>query len=179
MHDEGDYPSRYGLTLLLAAVLLAQPSRVSITVWTTFLESRLTVVFSVCSIVSRSISRQVIAMDSDRLFHSLEFMKPSDDEPIRSVITESAEAVVVAWYVKPGQRIAAHLHPAGQDTWTILSGQGDYQTDPSGSSLAITAGDVLIAPKGCLHGVLNRGQEPLTFISVVSPSNAGYEPLQL
>lgn len=118
-------------------------------------------------------------MDSDRLFHSLEFMKPSDDEPIRSVITESAEAVVVAWYVKPGQRIAAHFHPAGQDTWTILSGKGEYQTEPSGSSLAITAGDVVVAPKGCVHGVWNNGSEPFTFISVVSPADAGYEPLKL
>lgn len=118
-------------------------------------------------------------MGSNRLFHSLEFMKPSDDEPIRSVITESAEAVVVAWYVKPGLRIAAHFHPAGQDTWTILSGQGDYQTEASGSSLAITAGDVVVAPKGSVHGVWNSGLEPLTFISVVTPADAGYEPLQL
>ncbi|MCP9818399.1 cupin domain-containing protein [Synechococcus sp. Cruz-9H2] len=118
-------------------------------------------------------------MGIGRHFHAFEFMKPSDDEPIRSVITETAEAVVVAWYVKPGQRIAAHLHPAGQDTWTILSGRGDYQIEPDGSCLAITAGDVVIAPKGCVHGVSNSGPEPLTFISVVSPADAGYELLHL
>jgi quercetin dioxygenase-like cupin family protein len=130
-----------------------------------------------CSSVSHSSSRQGFAMRSDRLFHALDFMQPSDDEPIRSVITENAEAVVVAWHVKPGQRIAAHVHPSGQDTWTILTGQGNYQTEASGSSLAITAGDVVVAPIGCVHGVSNSGQEPLTFISVVSPADAGYEPL--
>ena len=117
-------------------------------------------------------------MASGRLFHAHAFMQPSDDEPIRSVITETAEAAVVAWYVKPGQRIAAHLHPSGQDTWTILSGQGDYQTEPSGASLAITAGDVVVAPKGCVHGVRNNGKEALTFISVVTPADAGFEPVR-
>jgi quercetin dioxygenase-like cupin family protein len=116
-------------------------------------------------------------MGSDRVFHAHSYMQPSDDEPMRSVIRETAEAVVVAWHVKPGQRIAAHVHPSGQDTWTILTGQGNYQTETSGSSLAITAGDVVVAPIGCVHGVSNTGQEPLTFISVVSPAEAGYEPL--
>lgn len=130
------------------------------------------------SIVSHSSPHQGFAMGSDRHFHALDFMQPSDDEPIRSVIRKTAEAVVVAWHVKPGQRIAAHVHPSGQDTWTILTGQGNYQTETSGSSLAITAGDVVVAPIGCVHGVSNTGQEPLTFISVVSPADAGYEPLR-
>jgi quercetin dioxygenase-like cupin family protein len=116
-------------------------------------------------------------MGSDRLFHARDFMQPSDDEPIRSVITETREAVVVAWHVKPGQSIASHVHPFGQDTWTILSGQGDYQTEASGRSLALAAGDVVVAPIGCVHGVSNSGSEPLTFISVVSPADAGYRPL--
>ncbi|WP_286160963.1 cupin domain-containing protein [Aphanothece minutissima] len=127
--------------------------------------------------VSHSPSREGFAMGSDRLFRAVDFIQPSDDEPIRSVIVETAEAVVVAWYVKPGQRIAAHVHPSGQDTWTILSGHGTYQTEASGSSLAITAGDVVVAPVGCVHGVSNHGQEPLTFISVVSPADAGFEPM--
>jgi quercetin dioxygenase-like cupin family protein len=103
-------------------------------------------------------------------------MQASDGDPIRSVVTETDEAVVVAWHVGPGQRIAAHIHPAGQDTWTILSGQGEYQIEASGTSLPISAGDVVVAQTGCVHGVYNNGVEPLKFISVVSPSSAGYEP---
>jgi quercetin dioxygenase-like cupin family protein len=114
-------------------------------------------------------------MSSNRIFHSSEFIQPSCGEPIRSVVTETAEAVVVAWHVKQGQRIAAHIHPSGQDTWTILSGSGEYQIEASGSSHLISAGDVVVAQAGCVHGVSNNGVEPLTFISVVSPANAGYE----
>jgi quercetin dioxygenase-like cupin family protein len=112
-----------------------------------------------------------------RIFNSAEFMQPTEGEgePIRSVVTHSPEAVVVAWHVNPGQRIAAHLHPHGQDTWTVLSGSGEYQLEHSGRSQAIFPGCVVVAPTGCVHGVFNRGGEPLVFISVVSPAEAGYE----
>ncbi|MFM2430888.1 MAG: hypothetical protein RLZZ511_2101 [Cyanobacteriota bacterium] len=113
----------------------------------------------------------------DRIFKSADWFQPSEGEPIRSVITESEFAVVVAWYIQPGQAIAAHIHPHGQDTWTILSGQGEYYLDAAGSQQLIQAGDVVIAPQGAIHGVFNSGAGPLTFISVVAPAEAGYEPL--
>ncbi len=116
-------------------------------------------------------------MGVTRIFKSSQFLQPTDGEPIRSVVTESEHAVVVAWYVKPGQEIAPHVHPAGQDTWTILAGQGDYYLDEVGTRQPIVAGDVVVAPVGCVHGVMNCGDEPLIFISVVSPFDAGYEPI--
>lgn len=117
-------------------------------------------------------------MTSSRHFKSADFMQPTDDdEPIRSVITQSSDAVVVAWHIKPGQRIAAHVHPHGQDTWTVLSGSGQYLLDIDGSSQRITPGDILIALTGAVHGVHNDGAEPLVFVSVVSPAEAGYERL--
>ena len=115
-------------------------------------------------------------MSTDRIFNSSKFLQPTDDrEPIRSVITASPDAVVVAWYIQPQQEIPAHQHPHGQDTWTVLSGQGDYYLDRAGTTVSIEMGDIVIAPKGAVHGVVNRGNEPLVFISVVSPATAGYE----
>lgn len=114
-----------------------------------------------------------------RIFNSSDFFQPTDDEPIRSVVTESVDAVVVAWYIKPGQEISPHRHPNGQDTWTILSGKGEYFLDTAGSRKSIVAGDVVIAHTGCVHGVFNNGDEPLIFISVVSPSDAGYQLVSL
>jgi quercetin dioxygenase-like cupin family protein len=114
-------------------------------------------------------------MSINRIFNSSKFFQPSAGEPIRSVITESPDAVIVAWYIQPGQEIAAHVHPQGQDTWTILSGRGDYYLDQSGKKQSIEMGDVVIAPAGAVHGVVNSGEESLVFISVVSPLNAGYQ----
>ncbi|WP_338462903.1 cupin domain-containing protein [Synechococcus elongatus IITB7] len=110
-----------------------------------------------------------------RIYKAADFFLPADEEPIRSVITESKEAVVIGWYIKPGQEICSHIHPYGQDTWTILSGKGEYYLDAEGTKKAIVAGDVVTAPIGCVHGVFNNSDEPLIFISVVSPADAGYQ----
>ncbi len=118
-------------------------------------------------------------MNKIRVFPSSKFFQATDEEPIRSVVTESDDAVVVAWYIKQGQKIPAHIHPNGQDTWTILSGKGEYYLDKSGAMQPIAAGDVVIAHAGSVHGVFNNGDEPLVFISVVSPASAGYQLISL
>ena len=69
------------------------------------------------------------------------------------------------------------MHPRGQDTWTILAGEGDYQIDAAGQTVRIAAGDVVVAPVGAVHGVLNTGAQALVFVSVVSPALSGFEPL--
>lgn len=116
-------------------------------------------------------------MSIERVFVVREHLQPNDDEPIRSVVHSTEQAAVVAWTVKPGQRISAHVHPSGQDTWTVLEGQGDYQIDSAGRTLPIQAGDVVVAPNGAVHGVLNTGSQPLVILSVVSPALSGYEPV--
>ena len=114
-------------------------------------------------------------MMTTRLFSSADFLQSTDQIPIRSVITQSKEQVIVAWHVKPEQEIPAHIHPQGQDTWTILAGKGLYYLDAVGTTQAISAGDVVVAHTGEVHGVVNNGNEPLIFISVVSPADAGYQ----
>jgi quercetin dioxygenase-like cupin family protein len=113
-------------------------------------------------------------MSSQRVFKSSDHMQVSEGEPIRSVVEESEHSVVVAWHVEPGQAIAPHTHPQGQDTWTILSGHGEYQIDEHGNSVKVAPGDVVVAKKGEVHGVRCTSHEPLRFISVVAPIEAGY-----
>lgn len=45
-----------------------------------------------------------------------EYVRPSNGEPIRSVVLETNDSVVVVWHAYPRQEIAAHVHPHGQDT---------------------------------------------------------------
>ena len=116
-------------------------------------------------------------MQDQRIFQSDRFLIPAAGEPVRTVVTQSAEAVVVAWHVAPGQAIRAHVHPSGQDTWTVLSGSGRYVVAADGSTRPIVAGDVAVAPVGAVHGVLNDGAQDLTIISVVTPAEAGYQPV--
>ncbi|MCC5637358.1 cupin domain-containing protein [Nostoc sp. CHAB 5844] len=112
-----------------------------------------------------------------RIFNGAEFVQMSDGEPIRSVVTESADAVVVMWYVLPGQTINPHIHPSGQDTWIVLSGNGEYILDAEGKTMPISSGQIVVAHTGQVHGVVNQGSEPLQFVSVVAPQDAGYQPL--
>jgi quercetin dioxygenase-like cupin family protein len=97
--------------------------------------------------------------------------------PVRRILSGSVEQAVVAWQVEPGQRIEAHRHPAGQDTWIVLEGEGLYQSDAEGTRTPVRAGQVVIAPPGAVHGLENTGTVPFKFLSVVSPAEAGFEPL--
>ena len=90
-------------------------------------------------------------MSSARIFKAALFFQPSTGDPIRSVVCESADAVVVAWHVAPGQTIAPHVHPAGQDVWTILSGSGKYISAASGETRAVRTGDIAVAQAGQVH----------------------------
>ena len=113
-------------------------------------------------------------MSTQRIFPWADFLQPADGEPVRSVVTQSEHSVVIAWTVKPGQRITPHVHPSGTDTWTIVAGQGDYIPDLTGAKRPVKAGDVAVARAGEVHGVHNSGAVPLVFIPVAAPVEAGY-----
>ena len=113
-------------------------------------------------------------MTTPRIFSSTDFFEPAEDEPVRSIVTGSKDAVVVAWHIKQGQKIPLHMHPLGQDTWIILAGKGQYFLDNNGTTKPIMTGDIVVAHTGEVHGVFNDNPEPLVFISVVSPAEAGH-----
>ncbi len=116
-------------------------------------------------------------MHQQRAFDSHRFFRSDRTEPPRVVITASEDAAAVCWQVEPGQRIGMHRHPAGQDTWIVLSGEGEYFTHPGAAPQRLRPGMVAVAATGDWHGALNTGTVPLKFVSVVSPAESGFEPL--
>jgi quercetin dioxygenase-like cupin family protein len=111
------------------------------------------------------------------VFESGKYFQAGRSEPPRIVITETDDAAVVCWHVEPGQHIELHVHPSGQDTWIVLSGQGLYFETPESTGAPLGPGTIAVAPRGAVHGALNTGREPLRFISVVSPAESGFVPL--
>ena len=89
-----------------------------------------------------------------RIFSVTEYIRPSDGEPIRSVVLETKDSAVVVWHAHPGQEITAHVHPDGQDTWTVISGEAEYYQG-GGKVAHLKAGDIAIAKPGQVHGALN------------------------
>ena len=108
-----------------------------------------------------------------RIFSVADYVQPSEGEPIRSVVLETRDSIIVVWHVHPGQEIAAHVHPNGQDTWTVLSGMADY-FQGNGIVRALREGEIAVARPGQVHGARNIGTEPFVFVSVVASANAGY-----
>lgn len=110
---------------------------------------------------------------ASRIFPVAEFIRLSDDKPVKSVVLATEESTVAVWHVSPGQEIAAHIHPNGQDTWTVISGAAEYYQG-GGVVGRLKAGEIAIAKAGQVHGAINRGDEPFVFVSIVAPGNAGY-----
>lgn len=108
-----------------------------------------------------------------RVFAVADYAQPSEGEPVRSVVLETRDSIVVVWQVHPGREIAAHIHPHGQDTWTVLSGVADYfQGD--GIVGTLREGQIAVASPGQVHGARNTGTEPFVLVSVVASANAGF-----
>lgn len=116
-------------------------------------------------------------MHQERVLDPADYFQAGESAPPRIVITESQDAAIVCWHLEPGQRIELHTHPTGQDTWVVLSGEGVYLPDRNGTALPLRPGVIAVASRGAVHGAENNSAEPLRFISIVSPSLSGFEPI--
>ena len=86
----------------------------------------------------------------------------------KSTIFESARVLVGLNAFEPGQEHALHAH-AGQDKiYQVIEGDGVFLLD--GRELAMTAGDLLIAPDGIAHGVRNTGSRRLLVLAILAPA---------
>lgn len=88
----------------------------------------------------------------------------SDEEPGKVALSQTAHARSTLWCLRPGQRIAPHVH-AGDHIWTVFEGKGFYLSEDLAPQ-PIGPGTVLVAPAGESHGVENAGPEGLVFLSV-------------
>ena len=101
-------------------------------------------------------------------------VKPSDhavyapNKMGKSTIFESARVLVGLNAFEPGQEHALHAH-AGQDKiYQVLEGDGVFLLE--GRELAMTAGDLLVAPEGIAHGVRNTGDRRLLVLAILAPA---------
>lgn len=67
----------------------------------------------------------------------------------------------------PGQAHAAHVHADQDKLYYVLSGAGEARLGEE--THAVSAGDLVVAPAGVLHGMKNTGGEPLSVLVVFGP----------
>ncbi len=102
-------------------------------------------------------------------------MTPSDVHAAVSYARALVATIPGARPIQGLQGLEPHRHPEGQDTWVVLSGEGDYLVG-GGKTRRLRAGDVAIANTGQVHGMRNTGTVPFIFISTVTSADAGVEP---
>ncbi len=67
----------------------------------------------------------------------------------------------------PGTASLKHYHPAAEESYTILAGQGRLTLD--GVTAALAPGDSVAIPAGAVHQIANDGSVDLVFLAVCVP----------
>ena len=86
----------------------------------------------------------------------------------KSTIFESPRLLVGLNALEPGQEHALHAHTGQDKLYYVLEGEGQFLLD--GQELAMTTGDLLVAPEGVPHGVRNSGASRLLVLAVLAPA---------
>jgi mannose-6-phosphate isomerase-like protein (cupin superfamily) len=68
--------------------------------------------------------------------------------------------------LEPGASVGEHLHPAEEELYLVLEGEGSGLLD--GESFAVGPGDAYLCKAGHTHGLLNSGGGPLMFLAVLT-----------
>jgi quercetin dioxygenase-like cupin family protein len=89
------------------------------------------------------------------------------DKMGKATLFESANLLVGLNAFEPGQSHALHAHAGMDKVYHVLEGTGLFLLD--GRELPMKAGDLLVAPDGVPHGVVNNGSGRLLVLVILAP----------
>jgi mannose-6-phosphate isomerase-like protein (cupin superfamily) len=92
-----------------------------------------------------------------------------DNEDYRRVIFTGARSQMALMTIQAGGDVGLETHPNVEQLIFVASGSGKAIFD--GVASALKPGDVVVAPPGVQHNVVNTGAEPLRLYTVYSPPN--------
>lgn len=79
-----------------------------------------------------------------------------------------ANALTVTWVeVAPGARHELHAH-ASEQVYVVIAGTGRMTVGDDERHVA--SGDLVLAPGGVTHGIVNVGDQPHVYVSAATPS---------
>ena len=109
-------------------------------------------------------------MTHPAVIHPGEHAQWRPDAMGKSTIYQSANVLVGLNAFEPGQSHALHAHAGMDKVYLVLEGEGLFLL--ADRTLAMSAGDVLVAPDGVPHGVENNSQARLLVMAVLAPGPA-------
>ena len=88
----------------------------------------------------------------------------------RSDIVPNRELLMVRANMEPGRSHPFHTHPTREEIIYILSGRAEQWIGREHRTLG--PGEMLLIPKGEVHGTYNPFRERLVFLAILAPANA-------
>lgn len=91
------------------------------------------------------------------------------NEFFRQVVHTGTKSQLVLMAIPVGGEIGAEVHRQVEQTFVVVSGQGQSTLDGVSSPLKVN--DVLVIPPGVNHNITNNGQVPLKLYTIYAPPN--------
>jgi quercetin dioxygenase-like cupin family protein len=88
----------------------------------------------------------------------------------RSDIVPNQELLMVRANMEPGRSHPFHTHPTREEIIYILSGRAEQWIGREHRILG--PGEMVLVPKGEVHGTYNPFRERLVFLAILAPANA-------
>ncbi len=89
---------------------------------------------------------------------------------VRPDIVPARELLMVRANMEPGRSHPFHTHPTREEIIYILSGRAEQWCGKDRRILG--PGEMVLIPKGEVHGTYNPFRERLVFLAILSPSHA-------
>lgn len=97
-----------------------------------------------------------------------------DDAVAKVTHIKTEEIAQDTYYFKPGQVLAYHMHPNGDQIFFVHEGEGTYYTDDgTEESAELKPGVVVLAPKGVWHKIVAKTE---LVVSQATKQPAGMQP---
>ena len=88
----------------------------------------------------------------------------------RNDIVPNRELLMVRANMEPGRSHPFHTHPTREEIIYVLSGRAEQWIGKDHRILG--PGEMVLIPKGEVHGTYNPFRERLVFLAILSPANA-------
>lgn len=88
----------------------------------------------------------------------------------RPDVVPCQDLLLVRATMEPGRCHPFHHHPTREEIIYIISGQAEQWCGPEYKVLK--PGEMVLIPKGEVHGTYNPFREPVVFLAILAPANA-------
>jgi quercetin dioxygenase-like cupin family protein len=93
----------------------------------------------------------------------------------RPDIVPCRDLLMVRATMEPGRCHAFHYHPTREEIIYVLSGQAEQWCGRDYRILK--PGEMVLIPKGEVHGTYNPFREPVVFLAILAPAEAAEPPM--